>query len=198
MGNYVYLVGSKQKEPLKAKDDSLFVLSARSELPLFWQLLYKSVDYSMVIDHEEMEYENRYPFLSTSKELALSNAANRQDFILSILPAKWSPLWFEFIEFLRNSDSQYIHFHQQEYACLYEPFENWGEKIQEILSGFDSNPIFFKGRFIFRRRNLTIPWYLALEASNISFPSFRDIRPWKLVGGEGDFAPSERYLKMWG
>ncbi len=198
MGSYVYLIGSDSAKPLEAIKAPIFVQSARYELPLFWLCLFQSDDYSLTTESEETEYENQYSFFSTSKDSAIANAINREPFILDLLPAMWAPLWYEFLDFIKNSKSQFFHFNQTEHAQTCGSFEEWREKNQKILVCLDSDPIVYKKVLIFKRKYLTLAWYEVLVASGISFPALNDIMPWKLVGGEGDFVPSEKYLAMWG
>jgi hypothetical protein len=197
VGSYVYLIGSDVAQPLVAKENPIFMLSARYELPLFWLCLFKADDYSLVIDEAETEYENRYPFFSISKTLALKNATLREQYVLALLPGKWSKLWHEFIAFIQSSNCQYIHFNQIEHACMCDSFEEWREQNQQIIMGLDAEPIVYKRAFIFKRKYLTKAWYHALAAANITFPALNDITPWKLVGGDGEFMPSPKYLAMW-
>lgn len=199
MGNYVYLIGSNNDEFLKANSENVFVLSARYELPFFWLLLFDKADYSLIVDVSEpdSEFENRYPICATSKEKAIQNAERRQEFLLSILPKKWTDLWIEFINFLKSAEYDYLYFNQQESACLGDSFEDWGVKVVEILSALNESPVYYSGRLIFKRKYLKIGWYEALKMANIDFPEMEGITPWALAGGGDEFIPSEKYLRMW-
>lgn len=137
MVDYSYLSASNKRHPLpQYQIDGDVLLSGKSEVPLFWYILFSPQDVKYPkfenITEDEFWYREQPPYLIVSKEKACANLTCRQKNLFRILHSEQVKLFDQFSKIITDAEHSYIHLYADPVVRHFE-FGILKKKMLDIL-----------------------------------------------------------------